>query len=351
MARTRAGWTPALVTTSTLSPTVKAPWATPPVTTAPAPAMANDRSIHIRGRPASTGGGADRRTSARAATTSGRPDPVSASHGTTAQCAPGPPARRDRTSATTAATPEDGTVAALVTATSPRSMPASWTMRRCSSVWARQPSPASTHSTTASTTATPASIVAMNRSWPGTSTTATGPTPSIGRAAKPRSMVRPRRFSSASRSGSVPVSARTRVDFPWSTCPAVATTWGTWGGPGHRGGSGATAAATASATVPSSSGATVRRSRRVTPSRTVATTGGSAAAEGRGVVAVDVDPPRRDLDPRQRPPAGHRGAGTRADRARAAPTAATTASARARNRSTGAVAIRQNGSSAAVRSR
>ncbi len=34
----------------------------------------------------------------------------------------------------------------------------------------------------------------------------------------------PRRRSSAQRSGSMPVSARTRVDLPWSTCPAVATT-------------------------------------------------------------------------------------------------------------------------------
>src|SRR5664279_2550581 len=34
----------------------------------------------------------------------------------------------------------------------------------------------------------------------------------------------PRRCSSASRSGSVPVSARTRVDLPWSTWPAVAIT-------------------------------------------------------------------------------------------------------------------------------
>src|ERR1700684_4432162 len=35
----------------------------------------------------------------------------------------------------------------------------------------------------------------------------------------------PRRRSSAHRSGSIPVSARTSDDFPWSTCPAVATTY------------------------------------------------------------------------------------------------------------------------------
>ena len=46
------------------------------------------------------------------------------------------------------------------------------------------------------------------------------------RWAKPRSMVIPRSFSSLSRSGSIPVSARTRVDLPWSMWPAVPTT--TW---------------------------------------------------------------------------------------------------------------------------
>src|SRR2546429_4059440 len=42
--------------------------------------------------------------------------------------------------------------------------------------------------------------------------------------AKPRSMVIPRRFSSASRSGSIPVRAVTSVDLPWSMWPAVPTT-------------------------------------------------------------------------------------------------------------------------------
>src|SRR5580693_501771 len=38
-------------------------------------------------------------------------------------------------------------------------------------------------------------------------------------------MVMPRRRSSAQRSGSIPVRARTSVDFPWSTWPAVAITY------------------------------------------------------------------------------------------------------------------------------
>src|SRR5207253_1986218 len=42
--------------------------------------------------------------------------------------------------------------------------------------------------------------------------------------AKPRSMVSPRAFSSARRSGSMPLRRSINVDFPWSTWPAVETT-------------------------------------------------------------------------------------------------------------------------------
>ena len=64
----------------------------------------------------------------------------------------------------------------------------------------------------------------VNRSWPGTSTNASSAPDGRTLDAKPRSIVRPRAFSSAKRSGSVPVSARTSDDLPWSTWPAVATT-------------------------------------------------------------------------------------------------------------------------------
>jgi hypothetical protein len=59
-----------------------------------------------------------------------------------------------------------------------------------------------------------ASMVATNRSWPGTSTNATVAPEGSAVQANPRSMVMPRRRSSAHRSGSVPVSARTSVDLP-----------------------------------------------------------------------------------------------------------------------------------------
>ena len=48
--------------------------------------------------------------------------------------------------------------------------------------------------------------------------------PSPGKKAKPNSMVMPRNFSSGKRSGSVPVSARTKLLLPWSTWPAVPIT-------------------------------------------------------------------------------------------------------------------------------
>jgi hypothetical protein len=52
------------------------------------------------------------------------------------------------------------------------------------------------------------------RSWPGTSTNATVAPDGSAAHAKPRSIVMPRRRSSAHRSGSIPVSARTNVDLP-----------------------------------------------------------------------------------------------------------------------------------------
>src|SRR5690625_27873 len=67
-------------------------------------------------------------------------------------------------------------------------------------------------------------MLATNRSWPGTSTNETSRPEGNFIQAKPKSMVRPRWRSCTHRSGSMPVKARTSVDLPWSTCPAVATT-------------------------------------------------------------------------------------------------------------------------------
>ncbi|MBW3609810.1 MAG: alpha/beta fold hydrolase [Actinobacteria bacterium] len=101
---------------------------------------------------------------------------------------------------------------------------------RCSSVCGIHPSSAATMISARSIDPTPATMFLTKSSWPGTSTMPrwyfTGGCTSGGegrsRWANPRSMVMPRAFSSGSRSGSVPVSARTRELLPWSTCPAVA---------------------------------------------------------------------------------------------------------------------------------
>ena len=90
-------------------------------------------------------------------------------------------------------------------------------MRRCSSDCGFQPSVAATTKMQASTAPTPASMFLMNLMWPGTSTMAQRRPLGSSAAANPRSMVKPRLRSSSNRSGSVPVSALTSVDFPWST--------------------------------------------------------------------------------------------------------------------------------------
>ena len=90
-------------------------------------------------------------------------------------------------------------------------------MRRCSSDCGFHPSVAATTNRQASTPPTPASMFLRNRTWPGTSTKRIPAPDGSVVWANPRSIVRPRRFSSSKRSGSVPVSASTSDDLPWST--------------------------------------------------------------------------------------------------------------------------------------
>ena len=88
---------------------------------------------------------------------------------------------------------------------------------RCSADCGFQPSSAATTNITAGAGPAPASMLETNRSCPGTSTNAIWPPDGSVIHAKPRSMVMPRRCSASQRSGSIPVSARTSIDFPWST--------------------------------------------------------------------------------------------------------------------------------------
>ena len=103
---------------------------------------------------------------------------------------------------------------ARVTTSSPREIPSASIAARCSSDCGIQPPSAATTNSTAGTGPTPASMFGTKRSCPGTSTNASRSPDARVSHAYPRSMVSPRRRSSAHRSGSIPVSARTSVDLP-----------------------------------------------------------------------------------------------------------------------------------------
>ncbi len=91
-------------------------------------------------------------------------------------------------------------------------------MSTCSTVCGLMPSAAETTSSTASIPVAPEIMVRTKRSWPGMSIRS-ATAPGSARWAKPSAMEMPRRFSSSSRSVSMPVSARTRAVLPWSTWP------------------------------------------------------------------------------------------------------------------------------------
>ena len=164
----------------------------------------------------------------------------------------------------------------------PCPMPSISRIRRCSSDCGFHPSVAATTNRQASTAPTPASMLRRKRTCPGTSTKLIPAPDGSVVCAKPRSIVSPRRFSSSNRSGSVPVSASTSVDLPWSTWPAVATTLIGRDRPAPR------------HSTSSSPGSTLRRSRYVRPSRTRATIGVAVRPERGEMVAVEHDTARRD---------------------------------------------------------
>ena len=100
----------------------------------------------------------------------------------------------------------------LVRATIPLFTPRSVRIFRCSRVWGITLSSAAITNKPKWIFAAPAAIFLINFSWPGTSIMVMFSV----RYAKPRSMVIPRFFSSASRSVLVPVKALTRDVLPWS---------------------------------------------------------------------------------------------------------------------------------------
>ncbi len=168
-------------------------------------------------------------------------------------------ASRSPTSSVTRSSQSRSTRSDLVTTGMPSGTPRCSRTERCSSVCGMIPSSAATTSSARSTPDAPATMVRTKSSWPGTSTTPAITPLARSRAAKLRSIVIPRRRSSASRSIARPLSAVTSADFPWSMCPAVpmimrpprvdeARTRARAAPPPHRGGSGCSGRAAAGGT-------------------------------------------------------------------------------------------------------
>ena len=152
------------------------------------------------------------------------------------------PRKNSCTSSRTTSSVSASTASALVNTVIPRRTPSNCKMSKCSRVCGLIPSSAAITSSTRSMPPTPASMLRTNRSCPGTSTNPirsvsppfagsffagslfagffaasfSARSPAIGKSifAKPRSIVIPRRFSSSSRSASIPVSAFTSAVFP-----------------------------------------------------------------------------------------------------------------------------------------
>ncbi len=190
---------------SSSSPTRTVPAASVPVTTVPAPRTVKLRSTHSRTSACGSGGGSRSVSATSSARTRSRSVPI-------ATGTPASEVAANRSVACATAGPGSARSALLITSSPCRTRSAS-SAARCSSDCGIQPSVAATTNTTAGTGPTPASMLATKRSWPGTSTKASR-RPASSVHTKPKSMVRPRRCSSASRSGHMPVSRCSRVDLP-----------------------------------------------------------------------------------------------------------------------------------------
>ena len=176
--------------------------------------MVNTRSIGRRGRAIFCRSCASLRIRSSSATSTGKPCPVYAEIGRMALPASEVGCNCSAISSCTSSSHSSSTRSAFVSATTPRRTRSRSRIARCSRVCGITPSSAATTSSAASIPPTPASIFLMKPSCPGTSTILTSRPPGSVNQAKPRSIVMPRSFSSASRSGSIPVNAFTSVDFP-----------------------------------------------------------------------------------------------------------------------------------------
>ena len=207
---------------STSSPVLTLPEISVPVTTEPNPFIAKARSIGSRKYCFASLTTASDAASPNAFFNSASPLPVLALTATSGARSRNDPRKNSSASSRTSSSVSASTKSLLVSATTPRCTPSSRQISKCSRVCSLMDSSAAITSNNTSIPAAPASMLLMKRSCPGTSTKPKR-TPFSSRNAKPRSIVIPRRFSSARRSGCVPVKASTSADLPWSIWPAVPT--------------------------------------------------------------------------------------------------------------------------------
>ena len=196
-----------------------------PVTTVPLPSAANTRSTQSRGRPRSAAAPASTTSSSSAARSSSSPCAGHGRHGDHRH------AVEERPRDVLGHVERREFAAARRRRGRPSSRRSPRGRRRAARGCAGAPPICGFHPSVAATTNTQRRPRRRRRAcWagtaraPGTSTKLSAAPDGSVVWANPRSIVRPRRFSSASRSGSVPVSASTSDDLPWSTWPAVATT-------------------------------------------------------------------------------------------------------------------------------
>src|SRR5205823_3412250 len=200
-------------TTSSPAPTV--PETSLPVTTDPNPFIANARSIVKRKYPDPSRIATLDAAWRKAFFKSSSPARVLALTAIIGASSRNDPRKYSWASSRTNSSVSVSTRSLLVSATTPRLTPSRRQISKCSRVCGLMDSSAATTSSSTSIPAAPASMLLTNRSCPGTSTKPNR-TPFSSRKAKPKSIVIPRSFSSARRSGCVPVSASTSVDLPWS---------------------------------------------------------------------------------------------------------------------------------------
>ncbi len=186
-----------------------------PVTTVPKPRMAKTRSTPRRAGPLrGVRGCALWAASIKALRRASRPAPLWEETGTMGAPAKCVEARSSLISSLESSIISSSARSVLVSATTAVSMPSRSQIATCSRVWGITLSSAATTRSRTSIPLAPETMVRTRPSWPGTSTTDSRPTPGRSRAAKPRSMVIPRAFSSGRRSVWVPVRAPISAVLP-----------------------------------------------------------------------------------------------------------------------------------------